>query len=653
MIREQFNAAKQHQQAGRLDQAEKICREILALHPDHPDVLHLLAMILFQMGKLAESLDALNRAISAKPTDPAYLVNLGVVLGSAGRMDEAVDALRRALVLRPDLPSARNNLAKTLSKQGKYPEAVAAWREYLALRPQDLDAMANLGNDAQSAGRFEEALAAYRAVLSVRPQDEKMHYNIGLIQQAQGKMTDAEAAYRRAIAIRPNYAEAQNNLGNVLQSIGELDESVICYQKSCDLRPTHANARGNLALLQHYRWGLKPADILRDLIRWDAIHAAPLREKIPPHGNDRNPNRRLRIGYVSGDFTGHVVGRNLLPLFRRHDRAQFEIYCYANLAATDVYTPQFQSHADVWRDILALTDAQAAELIRSDEIDILVDMAGHTKWNRLLIFAPKPAPVQITFGGYPGGTGLLTMDYHLTDPFLDPAGQTESHYVEKLIRLPHSFWCYDPPSMGSHEEPVLPLPAIANGFVTFGCLNNFCKVTPGTLALWAKILQAVPRSRMILLCPEGDHRKNVLDRLGVDGSRVDFFANQPHQDYLRLYHRIDLGLDTFPYNGHTTSLDSLWMGVPVISFPGETAASRAGFSQASNLGLVSDLVAPDADRFVELAAKWAGDLPKLAQLRAGLRQRMLNSPLTDAAGFARGIESAYRMAWQTWAGNPA
>jgi predicted O-linked N-acetylglucosamine transferase (SPINDLY family) len=653
MIREQFNAAKEHQQAGRLAQAEQMCREILLLHPEHPDVLHLLAMIVFQTGRIDESLQLLNRAIAGKPREPAYLVNLGVVLGKAGRFDDAVDALNRALSLRPDLLSARNNLAKTLSQQGKYSESVSAWREYLALRPQDVDAMANLGNDLQTISRFEEALAAYHAVLSARPNDEKMHYNIGLILQAQGKMTDAQASYRRAIAIRPDYAEAQNNLGNVLQSIGELDESLIWYQKSSDLRPQHANALGNVVLLQHYRWGLSPAEILCDLIRWDEIHAAPLRGKILPHENDRNPNRKLRIGYVSGDFTGHVVGRNLLPLFREHDRSHFEIYCYANLAKEDAYTPRFRSHADSWRDILPLTDAQTAELIRADKIDVLVDLAGHTKWNRLQIFAQKPAPVQITFGGYPGGTGLRTMDYHLTDPYLDPPNKTESHYVEKLIRLPHSFWCYDPESMGSADEPVSSLPALANGFVTFGCLNNFCKVTAGTLSLWAKILQSVPRSRMILLCPEGDHRKNVRDRLAVDSTRVDFFANQPHREYLRLYHRIDLGLDTFPYNGHTTSLDSLWMGVPVISWCGETAVSRAGFSQASNLGLADEFIAENEKQFVELAVNWANDLPKLANLRASLRNRLRNSPLTDAIGFARGIESAYRAAWQTWCGNPA
>jgi protein O-GlcNAc transferase len=648
MIREQFNAAKQHQQAGRLVEAEQACREILALHRGHPDVAHLLAMILFQAGRTSESLDLLAQATRARPLEPTYLVNLGVVLDRAGRAGEAVDALKKALALRPDLLSARNNLAKILSQQGRSSEAIAAWRDYVALRPQDADGLANLGNELQTAGQFEEALGVYQQVLSLRPRDEKTHYNIGLILQAQGKPTEAQAAYHRALAIRPEYAEAQNNLGNILQSIGELDEALVWYERSADLRPQHANARGNAALLHHYRWGQTPADILRELKRWNALHAAPLGARIRPHGNLPDPQRRLRIGYVSGDFNGHVVGRNLLPLFREHDHERFEIYCYANVAVADAMTPQFRSYADVWRDILPVADEQAADLIRADGIDLLVDLAGHTKWNRLVIFAHKPAPIQITFGGYPGGTGLEAMDYHLTDPYLDPIGETDSHYAEKLIRLPHSFWCYDPPSMGSADETVSPLPAPANGFFTFGCLNNFSKANRQTLVLWGKILAAVPRSRLVLICPEGDHRRAVLDRLGVEEKRVDFFVNQPHQEYLRLYHRIDLGLDTFPYNGHTTSLDALWMGVPVISWAGRTAVSRAGYSQASNLGLTAEFVAEDADKFVELAVKWANDLPRLAELRASLRDRLRRSPLTDAVGFARGIENAYRQVWSEW-----
>ncbi len=311
-------------------------------------------------------------------------------------------------------------------------------------------------------------------------------------------------------------------------------------------------------------------------------------------------------------------------------------------------TQRLRSYADCWRSIVGLGDEEVADLVRRDSIDILVDLALHTADNRLLVFARKPAPVQVTFAGYPGSTGLNAIDYRLSDPYLDPPGMDESVYSEKTIRLPDSFWCYDP--LECSDISVNPLPANENGFVTFGCLNNFCKVTEGALQLWAQMIAQIAGSRLLLLASEGEHRHRVkafFQNEGIDPQRVEFASYRPRTDYLSLYHRIDVGLDTFPYNGHTTSLDAYWMGVPVVTLMGLTPVARAGWCQLSNLGL-PELVAHSEEQYIDIAATLANDLPRLAKLRATLRPRMEASPLMDAPRFARNIEGAYRTMWRTW-----
>jgi protein O-GlcNAc transferase len=321
---------------------------------------------------------------------------------------------------------------------------------------------------------------------------------------------------------------------------------------------------------------------------------------------------------------------------------------FADTLVSDARTRQLRACTDQWRTIAGLRDQQVADQIRQARIDILLDLTLHMANNRLRVFARKPAPVQATFAGYPGSTGLSAIDYRLSDPYLDPPGMDESVYSEHTIRLPDSFWCYAP--LEGREIPVNSLPALESGVVTFGCLNNFCKINESVLALWARVLRKVEGSRLLLLAPENDHRRrtaNWLRQEGIDSQRVEFVPRQSRLQYLGVYHRIDLGLDSFPYNGHTTSLDSFWMGVPVVTLVGQTAVSRAGWSQLSNLGL-RDLAAQTPEQFVQIAADLANDLPRLAELRRTLRQRMEASPLADAPRFARSIEAAYRQMWRQW-----
>jgi len=387
--------------------------------------------------------------------------------------------------------------------------------------------------------------------------------------------------------------------------------------------------------------------MLAELRQWDARYAAPL-PRTTSHANNRDPHRPLRIGYVSADFCDHVCGHNLVPLFREHDRRNFELFCYSNVETPDSFTKFFQSHAQ-WRDIHPMSDQDAAQQVIDDRIDILVDLSLHSSCNRLLVLARKPAPVQFTFVGYPAGTGMSAIDYRLTDPYLDPP-ENDPFYVEKSIRLPHSFWCYDVEGMGlANSPPVVSPPALSNGFITFGCLNNFGKINDTILNTWKKVLDSVPNSRLLLLAPLGAHRQRVLAHLP---GRASFVDRSPRLNYLANYNQIDLVLDTYPYNGHTTGLDALWMSVPTVTLYGQSAVSRAGLSQLSNLGL-AELAVPTLDRYVELAVALANDLPRLADLRASIRRRMTDSPLMNAPAFARGVEAAYRRCWQKWCETPA
>jgi predicted O-linked N-acetylglucosamine transferase (SPINDLY family) len=352
----------------------------------------------------------------------------------------------------------------------------------------------------------------------------------------------------------------------------------------------------------------------------------------------------LKIGYVSADFRDHVVGRNVLTLLGQHDREDFEVWCYSGAIPPDSMTAQFHTLAGGWRDVVGLSVEKLARLIRNDGIDILVDLALHAAGNQLPVFARKPAPVQVSFAGYPGNTGLSTIEYHISDRHLEAKAVRDRKENAFLI---DSFWCYDP--CGARVE-VNELPAHQAGTITFGCLNNFCKINEPVLKLWARVLRATSDSRLVMLTGLGSHRQRTLAFLkqqGIDNHRIDFYEPCPREKYLQLYHQLDIVLDTFPYNGHTTSLDALWMGVPVVSLAGERTVSRGGLSQLSNLGF-SELVAFTEDDFVQIATLLANDLSRLTDFRRTLRARMAGSVLMDARQFARDIESAYRRMWQQW-----
>jgi protein O-GlcNAc transferase len=463
---------------------------------------------------------------------------------------------------------------------------------------------------------------------------------------AEDRPDEAVACFKQVLELKPNDWGALSNLAFAYFCQARLENAIACYHQALSADRSCVQAHDNLLFTLQYSPDYDAAAIFAECRRWNEQHAAPLARFIEPHTNDRTPHRRLRIGYVSPDFRNHVLAVFLLPLLESHDRQQFEIFCYSNVAAPDFVTARLQPLANAWRDIRALSDEQIAALIRRDEIDILIDLTVHGDSNRLLVFARKPAPVQVTWLGYPGTTGLATIDYRLTDPYLDPPGHFDTYYSEQSFRLTDTFWCY---SSIAHT-PVSDLPALHNGYITFGSLNNLFKVNPGVLSLWARALQGVERSRLIMRAPEGSSRQWVLDTLklgGISADRIDFVGRQPRGRYLETYHRIDIALDTFPYNGHTTTLDALWMGLPVVTLIGQTVVGRAGYSQLTNLG-VPELIAQSLEEYVHIATTLASDLDRLHRLRSTLRPQIERSPLMDSSRFTRNLEAAYRQLWHGW-----
>lgn len=562
----------------------------------------------------------------------------------AGQFGQAESLYRQILAVASGHQESSRMLAWVIARQGRFDEAMALYRQLLATYPSDAIALLQWGNLLFQMGRADEAVTAFGRAASAKSDFADPHYNLGIVLRSLDRLDESVAAFERAVALAPNHAEAHSNLGSAYKDRGELDRAIAAYRRALSIKPDPRTASNLLFALQFHP-DFTSAQILEEHRRWNDQYASQLKALATPHPNDRSPDRRLRIGYVSGEFRDHPVGRSMLPLLEHRDREAFEIFCYADVRRADEVTQRLQSSADTWRDITRLPDAALVQQIRADRIDILVDLAMHLGGNRLLAFAQKPAPVQVAWQAYPGTTGLWAMDYRLTDPWLDPPGSFDADYSERSIRLRDSFWIYEP-MVG--ELLVNPLPALASKSVTFGCLNNFCKMNDGVLTLWARVIRELESSRLILLAPQGSARQRVLNTLGQHGinpNRIDFVGLQPRPQYLQTYHRIDIGLDTFPYTGHMTSLDSLWMGVPVVTLIGQTVVGRAGWSQLHNLGQV-ELAAHTPEQFVEIAVGLAKDLDRLAELHRSLRSRMEASPLMDRQRYAQSAEIAYRQMWR-------
>jgi predicted O-linked N-acetylglucosamine transferase (SPINDLY family) len=575
-----------------------------------------LALQHHQAGRIAEAERGYRAILQRDPEHADALHLLGVIALQTGNLEPALALVQRAVALRPDAAVCRNNLGQVLDRLG----------------------------------RNAEAARCYAAAIELDPGYAEAYNNLGYLLARQDRVTEAEPLYAKAIELDPAYAAPHTNRGNLLKDRGELDAAIGAYRRAVSLRPDLSALHSNLLLALHYSASCSPADLEREHRGWAERHVAPFAAARRPYGNAPEPERRLRVGYVSPDFREHPVARFILPVFRERDPRQVEVFAYSDATAPDAVTAAVRGHVDHWRDVAALDDDALANAVRADGIDILVDLAAHSGHNRLLAFARKPAPVQITYLAYCSTTGVDAIDYRITDRFLDPP-EEQSHYTETSIYLPNCYWCYSTP----------PLPAGAPssdrlaGPPTFGCLNNFAKVTDVTLDLWTQVLRRAPDASLLVYArtePQRERVRRALRSGGVDESRAGFVGYQSLADYLQSYRRIDVGLDTTPYGGGTTTCDALWMGVPVVTLAGRTAVSRAGATLLSNVGL-ERLVTRTAEPYVEVAAATLRDGAGLAGLRAGLRRRLERSPLMDAPRFARDFEAALRTAWRSWCAHRA
>ncbi|MHB8453980.1 MAG: O-linked N-acetylglucosamine transferase, SPINDLY family protein [Acidiferrobacterales bacterium] len=607
--------------------------------------------ILAAQGRLNEAVAHYERALALKPDYAPAQNSLGNALWAQGSMDAALECYERALVLKPDYAEANNNLGLALmarGHQGDADRAVLHYERALTLNSCFPEAHFNLANLLSAQGWMGRAVSHLEQAIELRPDYAEAHSNLGNLLCARGESNRAAGHCERALALRPNDALAHNNLGNALLSLGRINEAVAHYERALALRPDFGDAHSNLLLALNYESDRNA----------EAVHAAHLDYArrlqasatvvVPASVHDYSPGKRLKIGYVSSDFRKHSVAHFIEPVLSHHDRDRFEIFCYYNNPQEDACTKRMQTYADHWRRIFGLSDDAAVHQIQLDRIDILVDLNGHTAHNRLPVFACKPAPIQVTWLGYPNTTGLSTMDYRLTDRFADPVGMTEHLHSEELVRLPDCFSCYQPPQ---NAPEVCALPAREGGWVTFGSFNNLAKITRQVMAVWAEILHAVPGSRLTLKSVnlgEKATKQLVRDRfaaLGIAPERL--LLLDPERSltaHLEQYGKIDIGLDPFPYNGATTTCEALWMGVPVITLAGTTHAGRVGVSQLSNLGL-NDFIAHTSAEYVNAAVSLANDLKRLSTLRAELRSRLATSPLTNARCFTDNLEHAYLAMW--------
>jgi predicted O-linked N-acetylglucosamine transferase (SPINDLY family) len=643
---ESLTEAMGHLEANRPQRAEAILRRLLAQTPEDAEVMRLLGVALCMTDKIDEGIALLRKAVELKPQEAVLHVNLGWALQRSGWHDEAIAEHREGVRLRPDSADAQYNLGFALASQRRLDEAIAPLREAIRLQPRHVQAALDLCNVLRELGRVEEALPIARETARMAPQSAEAQNNLGVVLGELLQVEESAESLREAVRLKPDWAIARFNLARTLVGTGELDEAIASYRRVIELKPDMMEAYTGLAFAAHYHPDYDSKKILEECRQWSRTFELPLKGKILAHLNDRTPDRRLRIGYVSPDFREHPAGRYVLPLLEGHDHGRFEIFAYSNGNRSDSLTERLRNACDHWREIRKLSDDEVARLIRRDGIDVLIDLSMHMTDNRIMVFARKPAPVQATWLAYPGTTGLEAMDYRVTDPYLDPPGSDE-FFSEKTIRLRDAYWCFQP--MVQEIDPGR-APMTTNGHVTFGNLNNFSKISKPTLQLWAQVLEHVEGSRLLMLAPEGRHRDRIRQLFAerkIDPGRLEFVGFQSPQKYLETYKRIDIGLDTLPYNGHTTSFDSIWMGVPVITRIGKTVVGRAGLSLLSNMGM-QDLASETDEGFVRIAEDLARNPTRVQELRKTLRGQMQVSPLMDGKRFARSMEEVYDRMWREW-----
>jgi len=627
---------------GRLEEALASYKQAITLKPDFAEAHNNLGNTLLELGRSNEAVASFKQAIALKPNFSEAHHNLSHTLRELGRLDEAEASCRQAIRLKPDNAEARSNLGITLKGLGRLKEALASFVQATVLKPNFPEAHNNLGNTLRELGRLDEAEVSCRQAVALKSDYVEAHNNLGITLKELGKIDEAEASLTEAIALNPDFAEAHNNLGNILQEQGRLEEALASYKQAIALDSDVLGVRSNLLFLSA-SVRFDASDYLKEAQGFSDIVAKGIDSRYSTWSHSKNPTK-LRVGFVSGDLKGHPVGYFLEGLLFQLQSSSIELYAYSTNNPVGEITERLKQLFHSWKSLAGKSDKDAAQVIHNDGVHILIDLSGHTGENRLAIFRRRPAPIQTTWLGYFASTGLPEMDYILGDPFVTPQSEAH-HFTEEIWQLPESYLCFTPPDR--HLE-VSPLPALNNKFLTFGCFNNLSRMTDEVLSVRADILHAVPNSKLFLKDKRLGYksgRDRILSRFasyGIPKHRLILEGKSSREKYLESYHRIDIALSPFPYGGGTTSVEGLWMGVPVIARKGNYFLSHLGESIAHNSNL-SDWIAEDNEDYIAKAIEFSSDTNALKLLRQSLRENLLKAPLYDLQRFANNFERAL---WQ-------
>jgi len=626
-------------QQKRFSELEAAARRLLAQYPDAGAVWKALGVACGALGKNDEALAAKQRAAELLPNDAEAHSNLANALVEARRSDDARRHFQKAIALDPAAISPLRGLAALMSREGRHKEAAQCHARLCVLQPQSAPALNEWGNSLRDAHEMESALGAYEKALALEPRMGEALCNIANTLADLGRPREAERRYREALEVLPARAEIHSNLANLLKNLGRHAEALDAHRETMWLDPAFAGGQSNYMLALNNVPGLSPQFIKSGAQAYGRWAASLVKERATPSPAH---DGALRVGFVSGDFRRHPVGHFLESTLQHWPHDRVRLYAYSNSATSDALTMRLGKNFDQWRFVHTMSDEELAGQIVRDGIDVLVDLAGHTAFNRLTMFAWRPARVQATWLGYFATTGIAEIDWLISDE-TSVLPHEEHDYTERIWRLPGSRMCYTAPE---ETVDVAPPPLIRNGFATFGCFQNLGKLNDGVLALWARVLREVPRSRLRMqnvLLAEAEMKALFLERLaaaGIDAGRVELHGRMSRTDYLKAHAEVDVVLDTFPYPGGTTTCEALWMGVPTVTLTGTTLLSRQGESLLRAAGK-PEWIARGKDDYAMKAVALAGDAEALGAARLSLRESVRNSALFDAPRFARELSNAF------------
>jgi protein O-GlcNAc transferase len=630
--------------SGREDEAAQCYREALVAVPGYPDAHFNLGNLYRRQNKNRDAVEQYTNCLRGNPAHVSAGFNLGLAYINLGDLQSAKRCFLQVVKLEPSFADAWGRLGDLHLRCVESASAITAFQKYCELRPVDDRGQNNLALALANDGRHGDAIDLLQKLVRIRPEYAEAHNTLGVTLEAIGKKDEALLHYDAAVKAKPDYADAWSNRGMNLLESGRADEAIESLQQSVNLRPDVPAVHSNLLLAINYSSNYSPDQIASEHRRWAERFAGNPPPPFLPA--DTNPDRIVKIGYVSADFRQHTVAGFIDALLTNHDRRKFNITSYFNGSRPDDMTERLKTLSDSWQVISGYSDDQIAARIQSDRIDVLIDLSGHTAGNRMLVFARRPAPLQLTMFGYPNTTGISAIDYRVTDAVSDPATVTAGPSPERLLRLPKLAWVYNPPPK---SPAIAALPSLTTKFFTFGCLNNAAKISDACLSAWSDVLNAVPNSRLVLLAGQSNAgAKRLADRFGSAGiprDRVELVYRLPRDQYFTAYEGFDLALDPFPYNGGVTTCDALWMGVPVLTVEGHSYASRQGMAVLDALGLPG-FVAKKPSDLAELAQSWSNRRPELAQIRAGLRNRMQMSAVCDLPGYVKAFETELLKVWK-------